>query len=94
MFDKNKTNKIGKKTVCEKKRNCTVCNKFITEKRHECFKQFCTICQQNRDIGHFCFMQPLENELPRSDNVLFVFYDFVTTQDTKISENASEHIPN
>jgi len=38
-------------------------------------------------------MQPLENEFPRSDNVLFVFYDFETTQDTKFSENANEHIP-
>jgi hypothetical protein len=38
-------------------------------------------------------MQPLRNELLRSDNVLFVFYDFETTQDTKISENATEHIP-
>jgi hypothetical protein len=39
-------------------------------------------------------MQPLKNELPRSDNVLFVFYDFETTQDTKFSENATEHISN
>jgi len=38
-------------------------------------------------------MQPLKNELPRSDDVLFVFYDFETTQDTKFSENANEHIP-
>jgi hypothetical protein len=54
-FDKHKTNKIGKKTVCEMKRNCAVCNKFITEKRHECFKSFCTICQQNREIGHLFY---------------------------------------
>ena len=45
------------------------------------------------EIGHFCFMQPLKNELPRSDDVLFVFYDFETTQDTKFSETANEHIP-
>jgi hypothetical protein len=38
-------------------------------------------------------MQPLKNELPRSDDVLFVFYDFETTQDTKFSETANEHIP-
>jgi hypothetical protein len=38
-------------------------------------------------------MQLLKNELPRSDNVLFVFYDFETTQDTNYSENATEHIP-
>jgi len=39
-------------------------------------------------------MKPLLNELPRSDNVLFVFYDFETTQDTKISDSATVHIPN
>jgi hypothetical protein len=39
-------------------------------------------------------MRPLKNELPRSDKVLFVFYDFETTQETKFSENATEHIPN
>jgi len=38
-------------------------------------------------------MQPLKNELSRSDDVLFVFYNFETTQDTKFSENANEHIP-
>ena len=36
-------------------------------------------------------MQPLKNELPRSDDVLFVFYDFETTQDTKFSDNATAH---
>jgi len=45
------------------------------------------------EIDHFCFMQPLKNELLRSDEVLFVFYDFETTRDTKLSENANEHIP-
>ena len=38
-------------------------------------------------------MQPLKNELPCSDDVLFVFYDFEPTQDTKFSETANEHIP-
>jgi hypothetical protein len=31
-FDNHKTNKIGKKTVCEKKRYCAVCSKLITER--------------------------------------------------------------
>ena len=39
-------------------------------------------------------MRPLVNELPKSHNVLFVFYDFEPTQDTKISDSAREHIPN
>jgi len=75
-FDKHTNNKLGKKRVCEKKKNCAMCNTFITPKKHECFKPFCTICGHNREIGHFCFMQPLKNELPHSDDVLFVFYYF------------------
>ena len=34
------------------------------------------------------------NKLPGSDNVLFVFYDFETTQETKISDSATDHNPN
>jgi len=33
-------------------------------------------------------MQPLKNELHCADDVLFVFYDFENTQDTKINETA------
>jgi len=34
-------------------------------------------------------MATLKNELPGSDNVPFVFYDFETTQDTKFTETAT-----
>jgi len=54
-FDKHKINKIGKRTVCEKKRNCTVCNSFIGDKRHECFKPRCTVIRTKRlDISVLC----------------------------------------
>jgi len=39
-------------------------------------------------------MATLKNEIPRSDNVLFVFYDFETTQDTKVSDSTTLHVPN
>jgi len=39
-------------------------------------------------------MRPLVVELPRNDNVLFVFYDFKSTQDTRLSESSTVHIPN
>ena len=39
-------------------------------------------------------MQPLKNALPSSDGVLYVFYDFETTQNTRHSETAKEHVPN
>jgi len=39
-------------------------------------------------------MAPLVNKLPKSDKVLFVIYDFETTQDTRISDSATLHVPN
>jgi len=41
----------------------------------------------------FLFYAAIKERLPHSDDVLFVFYDFETTQDTKFSETANEHIP-
>ena len=43
--------------------------------------------------NHLCYMQPLKNELRSSDDVLFVFYDFDTTQDTKFNESATLLVP-
>ena len=94
-FERHKTNKLKGKPVCMQKRNCAKCNSLILRKhKHECFKQYCSFRQQNREAGHYCYMRPLANELPRSDNVLFVFYDFETTQDTRLTESATVHIPN
>jgi hypothetical protein len=39
-------------------------------------------------------MATLKNELPSGDNVLFVFYDFESTQDTNVSDLATLHVPN
>ena len=39
-------------------------------------------------------MAPPVNKLPKSDNVLFVFYDFETTKDTRISDSATLHVSN
>jgi hypothetical protein len=38
-------------------------------------------------------MKPSKNELKRSDDVLFVFYGFETTQETKFSDIANVRIP-
>jgi len=85
-FDKHKTNKLERNSVCDQTRNCAVCHRFITGKKHECFKPYCKNCDQIKEVGHFCYMMPLKNELPRSDEVLFVFFVFETTQDTKFSD--------
>jgi hypothetical protein len=39
-------------------------------------------------------MQPLKNVLPPSDRVLYVFYDFEKTQNTRYSDTAIVHVPN
>jgi len=46
------------------------------------------------EFGYIYYMATLKNELPHSDNVLFVSYDFETTQYTKVTETATQHIPN
>ena len=54
---------------------------IVTDARHECNKVFCANCKQNRDMGNLCYMKPLKDVLPdASDRVLYVFYDFETTQ--------------
>jgi len=75
--------------VGEQKQNCAACGGFLTNKKYECNKPYCANCKRNMEFGHLCYMATLKNELPRSDNVLFVFYDFETTQDTKVSESAT-----
>lgn len=49
---------------------------------------------QNREIGHLCYMKPLKNEMAFSDTIIYVFYEFETTQNTKCSEKATVHVPN
>jgi hypothetical protein len=82
------------KTICEQKKCCGMFGAFITENRHDCNKRSCDNCGVNKEIGHLCFMRPLLNKLPASDTVLFVLYNFETTQDTKYSDSATVHVPN
>jgi hypothetical protein len=39
-------------------------------------------------------MSPLSNRVPRSDKVLFIFYDFKITRDRKCGDTSFEHVPN
>jgi len=94
LFDKHKNYMLRGKTVCEQKKNCVACGSLLTNKNHECNKPYCANCKQNMGNGHLCYMATFKKELPRSDNVLFVVYDFETTQDTKVSDSATLHFPN
>jgi hypothetical protein len=94
--NKKKTREI-KKTVCELLRNCASCDGTIAQgnRKHEFGKRYFATCKQNREIGHLCYMQPLKNEVPPGDGVLYVYYDFETTQNTpyKDSDKATVHVP-
>ena len=81
------------RTVCEQKKCCGKCGSLITMKRHECNKRWCGNCEENREWT-FVFVRTLRNTLPASDTVLFVFYDFETTQDNEYSDSATVHVPN
>ena len=66
----------------------------MTDNSRECNKLFCANYKQNRDVGHLCYMKPLKDVLPdASDKVLYVFYDFETTQNTRYSEKVTLHVP-
>jgi len=52
--EKHKTNNLKGKPICVQKRNCAKCNSLIHSLyRHECFKQYCSLCQQKRETGHY-----------------------------------------
>ena len=75
-LDNDKKNKMTGKTVCEVKRNCETCGSLLTMKKHEYFKPNCENCNRNVEIGHLRNISTLKNEVPLSDKVLFIFYDF------------------
>jgi len=66
----------------------------VTYENHECNKLFCAICKQNRDVGILCYMRPLMDALPfAGDKLLYVFYDFETTQNMRYLDKATLNVP-
>jgi len=53
-------------------------------------QQTVVTCNENKEVGHICFMRPLVNMPASSEHVLYVFYDFETTQDTKRSDKSND----
>jgi len=67
----------------------------VTRGNHEYNKRFCENCKQKKEIGHLCYMRPLKDTLPRTgDKLLYVFYDFETTQNNEYTDVAKLHVPN
>jgi hypothetical protein len=77
------------KCIFERVRLCGMCNELIiidrNVRKHEYFKKHCTNCYCNIETGHLCYMAPLLPEMSSSDKVLYVFFDFETTQNTKVT---------
>ena len=80
--------------MCELRKFCDACGDLITQNAHECNKRFCTTCKENKGVCHLCFMRSLVKVAASSEGVLYVFYDFETTQDTKRSYTSNHHVPN
>jgi len=93
-FDNHKKKTQGnRKSACELRKCCGTCDAMITRNTHECNKRLCTTCKENKEAGHLCFMRPLVNVPASSERVLYVFYDFETTQDTKRSDTTNKYVP-
>ena len=79
----------NKKPICERKRCCKTCGALLSGMPHDCSKRYCHTCKQNRATGHLCYMRTLKNALPvNAENVLYIFYDFETTQNKTYSDTA------
>ena len=63
-----------------------------TNGNHECNKRFCENCKENNKIVHLCYIRPPKDASPLgSEEVLYVFYDFETTQNTRYTDEAKLH---
>ena len=72
-----------------------MCGWLVTREKHECYKRFYDTCMENNEIGHLCYMRLLKDALPPAgDEVLYVFYDFETSQNIEYADEAKLHVPN
>jgi len=66
---------------------------MLKRNKHERSKRYCEIYKQKREVGHLCYMRPLKDILPTNAyKVLYVFYDFQTTQNKKYSVTAKAYV--
>ena len=93
-FDNQKKKTQGKIRAHVSVVSVDICGALITFRMHECNKRFCVTCNENKEVGDLFFLRPLVNVAASSEYVLYVFYDFETTQDTKRSHKSNEHVPN
>lgn len=94
-FDNHKVNgSYGKTTVCATVKRCSECLKTVNGYReHSCGEVFCKICNKHQPSSHYCFMQ-CDNEQPRLEGILYIFYDLETRQEKQFENGSLLHEPN
>ena len=70
-YDNHKIRATKKKPVCERKRRCGTCGELVIRENHECNKRYCQNCNDNKEVGHLCYMRPLKKVLPACDKVMY-----------------------
>ena len=45
-----------------------------------------------RKLHHLCYMYPLRDKAPSGDRIVYVLYDFETTQNTECTETTFQHV--
>ena len=79
--------------MCQWRQICRDCNFTITtDKKHECFKKFCTYCNKKQPSGHFCYVAPLKN-CRLSNKYMFFFFDTEYMQVLEKCDVSFEHVP-
>lgn len=79
-------NHIDKK-ICLNVRICTKClirHKYDKKNPHVCGIKYCSICKKMTPIRHECYIPTIEVKEIKEKQLLFVFYDFETTQSTPL----------
>jgi hypothetical protein len=56
--------KSNKKSACDIRKRCVTCGALMAPNTnmHECYKRFCSNCNENKEVCHLCLMRPLKNE--------------------------------
>lgn len=81
----------GKTSVCQKVRLCPNCLRATkSERNHICGEVYCKTCQAHKPQGHLCFMRP-DQCTPRTEGILYLFYDLETRQEKQLEDGSFEH---
>ncbi|MCP4114721.1 MAG: C2H2-type zinc finger protein, partial [Desulfobacteraceae bacterium] len=86
----NPKNNITPLSTCERLKVCGDCGELIRQRvTHHCGTWWCGRCKKHipLDEDHECFIRPVTEE-PKKEISTMIFFDFETTQDTEIGQNA------